>query len=353
VPLPTTLQKRALDRMKYRPLIIPIFIPQEGCRHRCVYCDQATISGVSQPAWNPASIRSYVKAYLAGSDRHPVQVAFYGGSFTLLSEVRQRLFLESVQDFLQLGQVNSLRLSTRPDGVESKTLRLLQTMGVQTIELGAQSLSDKVLAASARGHSAADVEGATLRLQEYGFEVGLQLMPGLPQDSRETFLRTVDKTIALNPHFVRLYPTVVLSSTPLEQLYRRGLYRPLSLQEAVDRCKEAKQRFARAGIQVIRMGLQPTTSLEQPGRIIAGPYHPAFGQLVNGALWQDLIFPLLREASLNAPRLVIQAAAHQMSDIRGHRNDNIKRWLKELKLKSLETIANDQIGVGEFRVTVC
>ncbi|MBT8407814.1 MAG: hypothetical protein KJP05_10185 [Deltaproteobacteria bacterium] len=139
-------------------------------------------------------------------------------------------------------------------------------------------------------------------------------------------------------------------STPLELLYRRGLYRPLSLREAVDWCKEAKQRFASAGIQVIRMGLQPTVSLEQPGRIIAGPYHPAFGQLVNGAVWMDLISPILQKASSLASRLVIHAPAHQLNDIRGHRNDNIKRWLNELNLTSLETVASDQIGAGEFRV---
>ena len=337
--------------MKTRPLIIPIFIPQEGCQHRCVYCDQPTISGVSQVAWSPTSIRNYVQGYLANNKRHPVQVAFYGGSFTLLPEARQRLFLESVQDFLKRGQVNSLRVSTRPDGVGSEELRLLQTMGVQTIELGAQSLSNRVLTASARGHSAAEIYDATWRLHEYGFEVGLQLMPGLPKDSRETFFHTVDKTIALSPSFVRLYPTVVLSSTPLELLYRRGLYRPLSLREAVDWCKEAKQRFDRAGIQVIRMGLQPTVSLEQPGRIIAGPYHPAFGQLVNGAVWRDLISPILTKASSLASRLVIHAPAQQLNDIRGHRNDNIKRWMKELNLTSLETVATDQVGKEGFRVT--
>ena len=336
--------------MKKKPLIIPIFIPQEGCQHRCVYCDQPTISGVSQVSWSPDSIRSYVQRYLDGNGRYPVQVAFYGGSFTLLPEARQRRFLESVQEFLLRGQVDSLRLSTRPDGVESRKLHLLQTMGVRTIELGAQSMSDRVLAASARGHSSGEIRDATLRLQEYGFEVGLQLMPGLPQDSRATFLHTVDKTISLNPSFVRLYPTIVLSSTPLERLYRSDRFKPLSLGEAVDWCKDAKHRFTSAGIQIIRMGLQPTVSLEQPGRIIAGPYHPAFGQLVNAALWRDMISPILKKASFQIPRLVIHAPAHQLADIRGHRNENIKRWLVEFKLTSLETVASGQVGKEGFRV---
>ena len=337
--------------MKLKPLIIPIFIPQEGCRHRCVYCDQPTISGVSRAPWSQDSIRCHVQRYLERSGRYPVQVAFYGGSFTLLSEARQRYFLESVQEFLDRGQINSLRLSTRPDGVESEKLHLLQTMGVRTIELGAQSMSDRVLAASARGHSSEDIRNATLRLQEYGFEVGVQLMPGLPQDSRETFLHTVDKTISLNPSFVRLYPTVVLSSTPLERLYRSGRFKPLSLEQAVDWCKDAKHRFTSAGIQIIRMGLQPTVSLEQPGRIIAGPYHPAFGQLVNAAFWRAKISPILRKASFQTPHLVIHASAHQLADIRGHHNENIKRWLARFRLASLETVASDQIEAGEFMIS--
>jgi histone acetyltransferase (RNA polymerase elongator complex component) len=349
--------------MKTRPLIIPIFIPQEGCRYRCVYCDQATISGVSQASWNPSSIRKYVQGYLARiihesssrdreNSRYPTQVAFYGGSFTLLSAARQRRFLEPMQEFLEQGQVHSLRLSTRPDGIEVNNLRFLQSMGVKTIELGVQSLSDRVLFASGRGYPSSEVYGATLRLQQHGFEVGLQLMPGLPADNQETFFQTVDKSISLDPSFIRLYPTVVLSSTPLERLYRRGRYRPLSLREAVVWCKEAKRRFARAAIPVIRTGLQPTISLEQPGRIVAGPYHPALGQLVNSAVWNDRISSVLKKASQQSPRLVIKAQSHHLADIRGHRNENIKRWLTELNLTSLQTVASDQIGVEGFRVTV-
>lgn len=337
--------------MKKRPLIIPVFIPQEGCPHRCVYCDQATISGVSQSYWSPAFGREHVQSYLGSSDRSPVQVAFFGGSFTLLPERRQRVFLEPVQEFIKQGQVHSLRLSTRPDAIEVKNLRFLQSMGVKTIELGVQTLSDKVLVASARGHSARQVYEATLELKQHGFEVGLQLMPGLPGDCRDIFLQTVESSIALRPDFVRLYPTVILSNTPLERLYTLGRYRPLSLREAVNWCKEAKQLFAGASIPVIRTGLQPTISLEQPGRIVGGPYHPAFGQLVKSAIWNDKISPALKKARSQSSHLVIHVSSHDLGDIRGHRNDNINRWLTELNLSSLETVACPQTGEGEFRIT--
>ena len=336
--------------MKKKPLIIPIFIPQEGCRHRCVYCDQPTISGASQGSWNRYSIRQHVQRHLTSHHRYPVQVAFYGGSFTLLPESRQRLLLESVQTFLHRGHVHSLRLSTRPDAIEESNLRFLKTSGVTTIELGVQSLNDRVLAASARGHKSKETYGATERLKKHGFEVGFQLMPGLPGDSRETFLKTVEESIAIAPSFVRIYPTVVLSSTPLERFLRSGRYKPLSLQEAVDWCKASKQRFDNASIPVIRMGLQPTRTLEEPGRIVAGPYHPALGQLVNSALWHEKISPALRMARLKSSRLVIHAPSHQLAEIRGHHNSNLNGWLKELRLTSLETVASDEINPGQFRV---
>jgi histone acetyltransferase (RNA polymerase elongator complex component) len=188
-------------------------------------------------------------------------------------------------------------------------------------------------------------------LKKHGFEVGLQLMPGLPEDSREIFLKTVEETIALAPDFVRIYPTVVLSSTPLERLFRGGHYKPLSLEQAVDWCKESKKRFNRASIPVIRMGLQPTIALEKTGRIIAGPYHPALGQLVNSSIWHEKISPALRKASLKSPRLEIHGPSHQLAEIRGHGNSNINGWIKQLKLASLETVSSDQIGAGEFRIT--
>jgi histone acetyltransferase (RNA polymerase elongator complex component) len=315
-----------------------------------VYCDQPTITGGLQTPWNRHSIRQYVQSYLTPQHRYPVQLAFYGGSFTLLPESRQRLLLESVQEFLRQGQVQSLRLSTRPDGIEDNNLLFLQAMGVETIELGVQSLNDRVLAASARGHSSKETYKAAERLRQHGFEVGLQLMPGLPGDSRETFMRTVEKSIALAPNFVRIYPTVVLSATPLEHLFRSNRFKPLSLEQAVDWCKASKKRFDGASIPVIRMGLQPTATLEEPGRIVAGPYHPALGQLVNSSIWHEKISPVLRKARLKSSRLQVHGPPHQLAEIRGHQNSNINGWLKDLQLTSLETVASDHLAPGEFRV---
>jgi histone acetyltransferase (RNA polymerase elongator complex component) len=337
--------------MKKRPLIIPIFIAQEGCRHRCVYCDQRTISGVSHPGWSPSSIQRQVQSYLSRPGRYPVQVAFYGGSFTTLPEARQRFFLDSVQEFLQSGQVHSLRLSTRPDAIEDDNLRLLKSMGVTIIEMGVQSLSDRVLSASGRGHSSSEVYRSALRIHRHGFELGVQLMPGLPGDSHKTFLQTVNGTLDLRADFVRIYPTVVLAGTLLEKRYHQNRYTPLSLDEAVDWCKEAKNCFALADIPVIRMGLQSTASLERAGRIVSGPYHPAFGQLVHSAIWYERITPSLKKASRHSLHLVIHAPANQLADIHGHQNGNFTKWLNKFQLLSLKAVGSSLPGPENFRIT--
>jgi len=332
------------------PLVIPVFIAQEGCPHRCVYCDQGSITGVTRPTWSPAALRRYAEGFLAGNRRPSVEIAFYGGSFTLLPEGRQALYLEAVQDLLHEGRVHSLRLSTRPDAVAEDNLRFLRQMGVKTIELGAQSLSDRVLAASARGHSSEEIRRAAARLRDHEFRIGLQLMPGLPADDRVTFLTTVDGSIAVRPDFVRLYPTVVLAGTPLEHLYRRGAYRPLPLIDAVDWCKEAALKFRRAGISLVRMGLQASPSLERPGVIVAGPYHPAFGQLVKSALWFDRLSPELAKVSSVSPRPIIHLHPSEVADARGHGNGNITRWLGDFRFASLTTVADSEVPAGEFRL---
>jgi histone acetyltransferase (RNA polymerase elongator complex component) len=176
-------------------------------------------------------------------------------------------------------------------------------------------------------------------------------MPGLPGENRATFLETVDRSTTIRPDFVRLYPTVVLSGTLLEALYRQGSYRPLSLPEAVNWCKEALLRFSRNSIPIIRMGLQTSPTLERPGAIAAGPHHPAFGHLVKSALWYDRISTDLAEMSRRSPVPIIHVHPSDLADVRGHRNSNVSRWLTEMSLPRLKVISSPEIPPGEFRVT--
>jgi histone acetyltransferase (RNA polymerase elongator complex component) len=212
-----------------------------------------------------------------------VQVAFYGGSFTALPLEVQQAYLEPVQRFIDSGRVAGIRLSTRPDGINADVLALLKRYHVGTVELGVQSMDDDVLLLSGRGHTAADTVHAVRLLREQGFTIGLQLMPGLPGDKAETFQATVDRIVGLKPDFVRIYPALVIRDTPLAVLYETGRYAPLPLDAAITLCRDALDRFEEAGIEVIRIGLQATDELAAPGTIIAGPFHPAFRQLVESS----------------------------------------------------------------------
>jgi radical SAM superfamily enzyme len=266
-------------------MIIPFFLPHAGCPHRCVFCDQKRITGrtaAPDPASVPATIRAYLASRRQGRDsqREPVQVAFFGGSFTALPREIRQAYLEQLRPFIDSGDVRSVRISTRPDALSPDLLSFLTRYLVTTVELGAQSMDDEVLHRSGRGHTAEHTRQAVRLLRERGFAVGIQLMPGLPGDRPATFLGTVETIIGLEPDLVRIYPAVVISGTPLERLYRDGKYHPLALDDAIELCAEAVKRFRRAGIEVARLGLQSTDELERPGTIVAGPWHPAFGQLV-------------------------------------------------------------------------
>lgn len=316
-------------------MIIPFFIPHSGCPHQCVFCNQKNITGqvvsVEAPSI-PRKIADYVKT---NNPDEPVQVAFYGGSFTALGIDMQKSYLEAVRPFILSGQIKSIRLSTRPDNINREILALLKGYQVQTIELGVQSMDDRVLALSGRGHSAADTENAVKLLREDDFIVGLQLMPGLPGDSAEKFIDTIGKTIALKPDFVRMYPLLVLKDTPLEELYKTGQYTPLSLDEAVSLCREALIKFEQADIEVIRIGLQPTEELGKPGTILAGPYHPAFRQLVESSILLDRMKVLLANRKPSCLEVTFLVNPGDISAAVGQKRSNTECLKKQFALKMI------------------
>ncbi|MFQ5735821.1 MAG: elongator complex protein 3 [Thermodesulfobacteriota bacterium] len=265
-------------------LIIPVFIPFGGCPHQCVFCDQTGITGGSEMP-DAADVRSTVEAYLSTWEKSggagPREVAFYGGSFTGLAEEVQDAYLEAAAEYIRQGRVDSIRLSTRPDYVDAGVARRLRGYGVGAVELGVQSMSDDVLRLSGRGHTASQTRDAVGVLKAEGLQAGVQIMPGLPGDTVQTVLSTVEEVIALRPAFARIYPTLVLRDTPLYTMYRRGDYAPWGLDEMVSVCREASALFRAAGVKVIRMGLQPTGDLA--ASFVSGPFHPSFRQLVEGA----------------------------------------------------------------------
>jgi len=315
------------------PLIIPIFLPAIGCHERCLFCNQKA-SNEGPPS--PSSVRHFIEASLTqipyNKKTREKQVAFYGGSFTAIHRDDQVRYLNEVQPFLASGQIDSIRISTRPDALDEETLSLLKEYGVKTVEVGVQSMIDEVLSLAHRGHRAEDTVSATLRLKQWGFEVGHQLMIGLPGDTCDRFFQTLDRVIELKPYFLRIHPTLVLSGAPLENLWREGRYSPLSLEETVDWLKRGLVRLENSSISVARMGLQPTDELKRD--FLAGPYHPALRQLVDSAIFFDMAVSLLQTSQKNGKALFL-CHPKEISNFRGQKNENILRLKKHFKLSDI------------------
>ncbi len=298
--------------------IIPLFIPHVGCPHRCVFCNQVRICGEETPV-TPREVEEKIRRYVTSTaEPRTWEAAFYGGSFTALSISVMKALLRPATDALRRGDIQGIRLSTRPDCIDEERLSLLRHCGVETVELGVQSLDDAVLSAAERGHTAGDVRRAALLLREHGFRIGLQFMQGLPGETFASLRRTARRGMALSPDFIRLYPVLVLADTKLGADFQNGIYRPLSLEEAVHRCAFLKRAFARRGIPVIRMGLQATEELDGAETLLAGPYHPAFGELVDQFIASHALRKAVREFQGEADIQIICAPCDR-SKLAGHR----------------------------------
>jgi len=284
----------AMQKIKH--YTIPVFIPQLACPFQCAFCNQQKISGhINIP--NTIEIKESIEAHLLSfkeKERH-VEVGFFGGTFTGIPLSEQEKYLQVVKPYLASGQIHGIRLSTRPDYINRSVLKLLKTYGVTTIELGAQSLDDDVLKTAYRGHTAKQVEEASVMIRKTGFDLGLQMMIGLPGDTLEKASATAEKIITLGASNTRIYPALVIRDTAMHRWYEQKKYQPLSLETAVEWSKQLLLRFEKAEVNVIRLGLHPSEGLLNGSELIAGPFHPSFRELVLSAIWKDILSPLLKE----------------------------------------------------------
>jgi len=314
--------------------IIPVFVPHLGCPNNCVFCNQRRISGAQSAPDREELVSIVEKALSKNTDGAEIQLAFYGGSFTAIPLGEQEELLEGVSPFVRNGRIKSLRVSTRPDAIDEEALDRLERYGVTTIELGAQSMCPEVLNASGRGHSPEDTVMASKLIKARGFQLILQMMTGLPGDTKERSIETARKIIALEPWGVRIYPTVVLRDTPLYDLWQSGLYTPHSVEEAVDWCADILPMFEAAGIKVIRLGLNPSEELSA-GQAAAGAYHPAFGELVRSRILLRKAEALLRSGP-HGDFVTLIVNPSDISAMAGQRRCNTERLCEEFGLRRLK-----------------
>lgn len=278
--------------------IIPIFIPHLGCPNDCVFCNQKKITARAR-ALSREDMTVMIDRYLetiGGRGIETVEIAFYGGSFTGIPMEQQQEYLSAAKGYKDQGLINKIHLSTRPDYINDEILTNLKEYGADIIELGVQSFDEEVLRLSNRGHDRETVFKASRLIKDYGFELGLQLMIGLPGDTYEKSVRSAEEAAKIGPSIARLYPTVIIRDTELYEMYRRGKYRPFSMEEAIRTTKDMYLILTGAGVNVIRVGLKSTDLINENGEI-AGGYHPAFRQLVESEIAKEQMESQLSQLS--------------------------------------------------------
>ena len=269
--------------------IIPIFVPHQGCPHDCIFCNQKKITGLSTSMTDEDARDIIIESLKTIPDDAEVEIAFFGGSFTAIDTDIQRKLLSVAKDFKDMGKVDDIRLSTRPDCIDDKELDLLKEYGVTIIELGVQSMNEDVLVKSIRGHHRDVVFTSAKMIKVAGFKLGLQMMLGLPGDSKDRCISTARYFVDIKPDFVRIYPTLVIKETGLEEELKSGRYRPFTIEECIDISKRLMVIFYLNDIGVIRVGLQATEDIQLGLDVLAGPYHPAFRELVHSRMVRDYL----------------------------------------------------------------
>lgn len=346
--------------MKIKHHIIPIFVPHVGCPHDCVFCNQKKITGKSTDITSEEvdnTIKSYLETIPKSNER--LEVAFYGGSFTAIDRDIQKELLTVANGYKLKGLIDKIRLSTRPDCIDRDRLNLLKLHGVDTIELGVQSLDQEVLDQSNRGHSKADVYKAVSLIKDFNFNLGLQMMIGLPGDTEEKSVYTASEIIKLKPDLVRIYPTLIVKDTYLEKLYEEKIYKPLSVDQAVKTSSILLMMFESHSINVIRVGLQPTENIcSESGEVIGGPFHPSFRQLVESQIYALILSEFLNENKIKDSDIKIRVNNKNVSNLVGQNRKNIKHIREKYNLRKVsisgENIASDSFyildGEKEYKI---
>ena len=336
--------------------IIPIFVPHLGCPNDCIFCNQKSISGQKEQMTKEEA-KKIIDEYLENIKKEDaeVEIAFYGGSFTAIEENLQEELLETAYQYIEQGKVESIRVSTRPDAINKEILKRLKKYKVKTIELGVQSANDYILKRTNRGHNFADVKKASKMIRWNGFKLGHQMMVGLPESTRIDEINTAKALIKLKPKMVRIYPVLVVKNTKLEKEYQEGKYQPLPLVQAVEICKELVRMFADKKIEVIRVGLQNTDEIAEPGsqesEVVAGPYHPAFRQLVESAMWYDAVVGKIKKLNVKVKEVEVTVNPIDANNVIGHKKENVLK-LKETYDVDLILQQDENMKQGKSKIEI-
>lgn len=328
---------------------IAIFVPHNGCPHQCSFCDQKKITGTSyQPQKNDVIHACEIAMRSLKDSKCESEIAFFGGSFTAIDKNYMLELLDAAYGYVKDGTFSGIRISTRPDAISEEILKLLKERGVTSIELGCQSMDDKVLALNDRGHTKDDVIYASNLIKQYGFSLGLQMMVGLYGSTIEKDLKTAQEIVKLKPDTARIYPTVIMKNTKLADLYNNGVYVPFTFNETVDVCSKILSLFKNNSIRVIRLGLHDTDSLHSS--IVAGVWHPAFREICESKILFEKSLKVIESIKDNKNNIIIYVNSKTVSKMVGNKKSNIIKF-KE-KGYNVKIKVDDEILEDDFKINV-
>lgn len=321
-------------------VILPFFLPFQGCPSRCLFCDQGRVTGGGESIPTPDEIVRRVERYRSTAGGRGVEIAFYGASFTLLPpSVRDGLLMVAAR-LKRRGEVTAIRLSTRPDGIDPQTVSLLRRCDVDLVEIGVQSFDPAVLSASRRGHSPEDAERAVVLLKEGGVGVGIHLMTGLPGDTPSLSRASMERAIGLKPDLVRIHPVVVLEGSELACMMRRGEFQPWDDRTTVHTLKVMYHLALVRGVTVARIGLQ-ADRFQNDGSVVGGFWHPSTGEIVRSALWGDFLERVVgkRRSSL----LAIRTHPSSVSAAVGYGGENRRAIQRRTMARSIRFLSDPSL----------
>lgn len=344
-----------------RRFILPVFLPNKGCPQMCIYCNQKAVTSYNSfPSEEDDIYRNVLyllSKYNKSKWKLTPQIAFYGSSFTALDMDIQHYYLQMAINLINTTEISDIRISTRPDFISKKELSFLRDYPVKTIELGVQSLNNKVLTFINRGHTAGDAINSIMLLKENGYEVGVHLMMGLPGDDEASFMVSLNKVIEIGVDFLRIHPTLVLKDTKLERLFLSNRYTPITIGSAVTMLKKAVIVCIKREVAIARIGIHTTDELLSSHSVIAGPLHPALGHLVESEVYLDAICNAINNIKKDRGRdkngitpLVIKVHTNELSRYIGYKKANIDRLRHLFSCNHIKISGDVNIEKGMFTV---
>ncbi len=324
---------------------IPVFISHFGCPNSCVFCNQKKINGRETDV-TMEDLRNTIEMYLETLPKNSKkEVAFFGGTFTGISMNLQKEYLETTYEYIKAGKIDGIRLSTRPDCINEEIVSQLKKYGVTAVELGVQSLDEEVLLATERYYPLEVVENACKIIKDFGIKLGVQLMIGLPKATTESDFESAKKALAMKPDMLRIYPTLVIKNTKMEEMFYRGEYIPLSIEEAIERTRKIYALFESNGVNIIRVGLQPSEDLRAEGVVLGGPFHPAFRELTETEIHYDFFKKIIEKEK----KLEIVSNEKSVSKLVGIKKANRLRLKEYFNISIDNSIEKDDVIVNGKR----